>query len=258
MHNTKDFLNKQVQIYNQKGFIELDPICIPHLFTKKQDIEIAGLFAAVFAWGQRTTIINKCKDLMDRMDQVPHQFVLQHSAKDLKRLLNFKHRTFNDTDLLYFVSFLNFWYTQNESLETAFSNHLLPKDINIENALNGFRNTFFSLPDVSLRTMKHIASPNQNSACKRLCMYLRWMVRNDNNGVDFGIWKTINPNQLMIPLDLHVQRTAIQLGLLSRTQSDWKAVLELTKNLSKLDKNDPVKYDYALFGLSVMPNFNQA
>ena len=258
MNNTKDFLNKQVQIYNQPNFIELDPICIPHLFTKKQDIEIAGLFAAVFAWGQRSTIINKCKDLMDRMDHAPHQFVLQHSAKDLKRLLNFKHRTFNDTDLLYFVSFLNFWYTQNESLETAFSNHLLPKDINIENALNGFRNTFFSLPDVSLRTMKHIASPIQNSACKRLCMYLRWMVRNDNNGVDFGIWKNINPSQLMIPLDLHVQRTAIQLGLLSRTQSDWKAVLELTKNLSKLDKNDPVKYDYALFGLSVMPNFNQA
>ena len=124
MNNTKDFLNKQVQIYNQPNFIELDPICIPHLFTKKQDIEIAGLFAAVFAWGQRSTIINKCKDLMDRMDHAPHQFVLQHSAKDLKRLLNFKHRTFNDTDLLYFVSFLNFWYTQNESLETAFSNHL--------------------------------------------------------------------------------------------------------------------------------------
>ncbi len=257
MNNTKDFLNKQVQIYNQKGFIELDPICIPHLFTKKQDIEIAGLFAAVFAWGQRTTIINKCTDLMDRMDHAPHQFVLQHSAKDLKRLLNFKHRTFNDTDLLYFISFLNFWYTQNESLETAFSNHLKAKDKTIENALNGFRNLFFSLPDVSLRTMKHIASPIQNSACKRLCMYLRWMVRNDNNGVDFGIWKTIKTSQLMIPLDLHVQRTAIQLGLLSRTQSDWKAVLELTENLRKLDKNDPIKYDYALFGLSVMPNFNQ-
>ncbi|MEI7979228.1 MAG: TIGR02757 family protein [Bacteroidota bacterium] len=251
MLQAKDFLNKQVQIYNQPGFIELDPICIPHLFTKKQDIEIAGLFAAVFAWGQRTTIINKCTDLMNRMDNAPHEFVMHHSSKDLKRLLNFKHRTFNDTDLLYFISFLKFWYNQNESLETAFSNHLKPKDKTIENALNGFRGTFFSLTDVPHRTMKHIASPIQNSACKRLCMYLRWMVRNDNNGVDFGIWKNIKPSQLMIPLDLHVQRTAHKLGLLTRTQSDWKAVEELTKNLRKYDKTDPVKYDFALFGLSV-------
>jgi hypothetical protein len=251
MLQAKDFLNKQVQIYNQPGFIEFDPICIPHLFTKKQDIEIAGLFAAVFAWGQRTTIINKCTDLMNRMDNAPHEFVMHHSSKDLKRLLNFKHRTFNDTDLLYFISFLKFWYNQNESLETAFSNHLKPKDKTIENALNGFRGTFFSLTDVPHRTMKHIASPIQNSACKRLCMYLRWMVRNDNNGVDFGIWKNIKPSQLMIPLDLHVQRTAHKLGLLTRTQSDWKAVEELTKNLRKYDKTDPVKYDFALFGLSV-------
>jgi uncharacterized protein (TIGR02757 family) len=251
MLQAKDFLNKQVQIYNQPGFIEFDPICIPHLFTKKQDIEIAGLFAAVFAWGQRTTIINKCTDLMNRMDNAPHEFVMHHSSKDLKRLLNFKHRTFNDTDLLYFISFLKFWYNQNESLETAFSNHLKPKDKTIENALNGFRGTFFSLTDVPHRTMKHIASPIQNSACKRLCMYLRWMVRNDNNGVDFSIWKNIKPSQLMIPLDLHVQRTAHKLGLLTRTQSDWKAVEELTKNLRKYDKTDPVKYDFALFGLSV-------
>jgi uncharacterized protein (TIGR02757 family) len=251
MLHHKEFLNKQVSIFNQKGFIELDPICIPHLFTKKQDIEIAGLFAAVFAWGQRSTIINKCNDLMARMDNAPHQFVTNHLDKDLKKLLGFKHRTFNDTDLLYFISFLKFWYNQNESLETAFSNNLTPKDKTIENALNGFRDLFFSMPDVPLRTMKHIASPIQNSACKRLCMYLRWMVRNDNNGVDFGIWKNIKPSQLMIPLDIHVQRTAHKLGLLLRTQSDWKAVEELTKNLRKYNKTDPVKYDFALFGLSV-------
>lgn len=255
MFHHKEFLNKQVAIYNQKGFIELDPICIPHLFTKKQDIEIAGLFAAVFAWGQRNTIINKCTNLLARMDNAPHQFVVNHDDKDLKKLLGFKHRTFNDTDLLYFVSFLKHWFNNYESLETAFSKHLKPKDKTIENALNGFRDSFFSLPDVPQRTMKHIASPLQNSACKRLCMYLRWMVRNDNNGVDFGIWQNIKPSQLMMPLDLHVQRTAQKLGLLTRTQSDWKAVEELTDNLRKFDKNDPVKYDYALFGLSIMPDF---
>jgi len=255
MNKTKDFLNNQVSIYNQKGFIALDPICIPHLFTKKQDIEIAGLFAAVFAWGQRNTIINKCTDLLARMNNEPHQFVLNHTNNDLKKLVGFKHRTFTDTDLLYFISFFKFWYSKNDSLETAFSNHLKPKDKTIENALIGFRNLFFSLNDVPQRTFKHISSPMQNSACKRLCMYLRWMIRNDNRGVDFGIWQQIKPSQLMIPLDLHVQRTAQKLGLLTRTQSDWKAVLELTENLRKYDKLDPVKYDYALFGLSVMPDF---
>lgn len=256
MVNIKKELDKQVNIYNQKGFINLDPISIPHLFTKKQDIEISGLFASIFAWGKRNTIINKCTDLLARMDNAPHQFIVNHSTNDLKQLVGFKHRTFNDTDLLYFVSFLNFWYTNNDTLETAFSIHLKPHDKSIETALNGFRNTFFSLNDLPNRTLKHISSPMQNSACKRLCMYLRWMVRKDNNGVDFGIWQQIKPSQLMIPLDIHVQRTAQQLGLLTRTQSDWKAVQELTNNLKKIDKTDPVKYDYALFGLGAMPIVN--
>jgi uncharacterized protein (TIGR02757 family) len=233
MLQAKDFLNKQVQIYNQPGFIELDPICIPHLFTKKQDIEIAGLFAAVFAWGQRTTIINKCTDLMNRMDNAPHEFVMHHSSKDLKRLLNFKHRTFNDTDLLYFISFLKFWYNQNESLETAFSNHLKPKDKTIENALNGFRGTFFSLTDVPHRTMKHIASPIQNSACKRLCMYLRWMVRKDSAKVDFGIWPSISAAELCLPLDVHTGNVSRKLGLLKRKQNLMKSHL-LSKTTSAL------------------------
>jgi uncharacterized protein (TIGR02757 family) len=248
---SKKYLDKLVLKYNAPEFIPNDPICIPHLFTKQQDIEIMGFFAAIFAWGNRTTIINKCKELIQRMDNSPHDFVLHHSDDDLKRLLGFKHRTFNDTDLLYVLSFFKFWYTNNSSLETAFSSGINKKDTTIEQGLNTFRNTFFSLKDVPDRTKKHVASPQQNSACKRINMYLRWMVRADQQGVDFGIWKQIKTSQLVCPLDVHVQRVAIHLGLLNREQSDWKAAIELTENLKKLDKNDPVKYDFALFGLGV-------
>ncbi len=250
-----EFLNKQYLVYNQPGFIQDDPICIPHLFSKKQDIEIMGFFAAIFAWGQRATIINKCKDLIDRFDNAPYDFIINHSEKDLKKLIAFKHRTFNDTDLLYVVSFFQNWYKQHESLEPAFTQQLKIQDITIENGLNGFREIFFSLDDVPHRTLKHIASPAQHSACKRINMYLRWMVRSDNKGVDFGIWKVIKPSQLICPLDLHVQRVATKLGLLQRTQSDWKAAMELTENLRKLDIKDPVKYDFALFGLGVTDKF---
>lgn len=249
----KAFLDTQVDKYNQFSFIEDDPICIPHQFSLKQDIEIMGLFASVFAWGQRKTIINKCNELSNRMDNRPYDFILNHQDNDLKGLLGFKHRTFTDTDLLYFVSFLNKWYKDNESLEFAFSKHLNPKDKNIEKALTGFRLLFESNDEAPRRTLKHVSSPSQNSACKRLCMYLRWMVRDDDSKVDFGIWKTIKPSQLICPLDLHVQRTAIKFGLLQREQSDWKAALELTDNLKQFDKKDPVKYDFALFGLSIMP-----
>lgn len=249
----KAFLDKQVDKYNQFSFIEDDPICIPHQFSLKQDIEIMGLFASVFAWGQRKTIINKCNELSNRLDNRPYDFILNHQDNDLKGLLGFKHRTFTDTDLLYFVSFLNKWYKDNESLEFAFSKHLNPKDKNIEKALTGFRLLFESNNEAPRRTLKHVSSPSQNSACKRLCMYLRWMVRDDDSKVDFGIWKTIKPSQLICPLDLHVQRTAIKFGLLQREQSDWKAALELTDNLKQFDKKDPVKYDFALFGLSIMP-----
>lgn len=249
----KAFLDTQVDKYNQFSFIEDDPICIPHQFSLKQDIEIMGLFASVFAWGQRKTIINKCNELSNRLDNRPYDFILNHQDNDLKGLLGFKHRTFTDTDLLYFVSFLNKWYKDNESLEFAFSKHLNPKDKNIEKALTGFRLLFESNNEAPRRTLKHVSSPSQNSACKRLCMYLRWMVRDDDSKVDFGIWKTIKPSQLICPLDLHVQRTAIKFGLLQREQSDWKAALELTDNLKQFDKKDPVKYDFALFGLSIMP-----
>jgi len=248
-------LNQKVKQYNHHSFIANDPVSIPHLFTQKQDIEIMGLFAATFAWGQRVTIINKCKELIERIDGKPYEFIIHHTDKDLKRLIGFKHRTFNDTDLLYFVHFLNHWYKKHPSLETAFSNGIKPKDETVENGLNHFRKLFFSLDDAPRRTFKHVASPEQNSACKRINMYLRWMVRKDDKGVDFGIWKNIKTAQLVCPLDVHVQRVATKLGLLQRTQSDWQASLELTQTLKTLDKNDPVKYDFALFSLGVDEHF---
>lgn len=254
-NSIKQLLDKHCRKYNNKSFIEADPVCIPHLFSKQQDIEIMGLFAAVFAWGQRATIINKCKELINRMDGAPYSFIKEHHEKDLKQLNGFKHRTFNDTDLLYFVYFLHHWYKKNPSLEIAFSRGIQQKDSTVENGLNEFRRVFFNLDHVPSRTFKHIASPLQHSACKRLNMYLRWMVRKDSNGVDFGIWKNIHTSQLVCPLDVHVQRVALALGLLQRTQSDWKAAVELTEALRLFDAYDPVKYDFALFGLGVMQKY---
>ena len=254
-HNLKEFLDKKVDEYNQPSFILADPVCIPHLFTNKQDIEIAGFFAAIFAWGNRTTIINKSKELMLLMDNAPHAFCLHHSDNDLRKLLSFKHRTFNPTDLLYFISFFKMHYQNNISLETAFTKWMTKKDINIENALNGFYQYFFSLDDVPKRTMKHIASPAKNATCKRLNMYLRWMVRKDNCGVDLGLWKNISPSQLVIPLDVHVARVARHFKLLHRKTTDWPAALELTNEMKKLDAKDPAKYDFALFALGVLEKF---
>lgn len=248
----KKLLNKKVELYNQPFFIDSDPISIPHSYVKKQDIEIAGFFAAIFAWGSRTTIINKSRELMKLMDDVPYEFILKHQPHDLKRLMHFKHRTFNTTDLLYFISFFHQHYTNFESLETAFTKGLGKKDSNTENALNGFYDYFFSLPDVPERTKKHIAAPKKKSSCKRLNMYLRWMVRKDKYGVDFGIWKNIKPSQLVMPLDVHVIRVAKRLQLLNTKQSDWQAAVELTETLKAFDPKDPVKYDFALFSLGVI------
>ncbi|HEX8459814.1 MAG TPA: TIGR02757 family protein [Segetibacter sp.] len=251
----KDFLDGKVEQYNTKAFIKDDPICIPHLFLKKQDIEIAALFASIFAWGNRTIIIKKCKDLLQRMDNAPHDFIVNHREEDLKVLLGFKHRTFNDTDLLYFVHFLKYHFSANTSLETAFSKGVAKGDETIEAALNYFFNYFFSLEDAPGRTKKHIASPNKKSTCKRLNMFLRWMVRSDKKGVDFGIWKKISPSQLICPIDVHVARVAYRFNLLQRNQIDWQAGLELTEYLRALDPKDPVKYDFALFGLGVIEKF---
>lgn len=284
MLHLKDFLDRKVEQYNQPGFIENDPICIPHQFSVKQDVEIMGFFAAVLAWGQRKTIINKCRELIDRMDGKPYAFIIGHEPDDLKGLLGFKHRTFNDTDLLYFVSFFRAHYERFNSLEDAFlpssmssefredflmegqeeavssqemssnvcyQTELIRPNLKVGDALNRFRAYFFSLPDYPTRTRKHISSPAQKSTCKRLNMFLRWMVRNDLRGVDFGIWKRIRMSELICPCDVHVERVARHLGLITRKQTDWNTAVELTDNLRLLDANDPVKYDFALFGLGV-------
>ena len=253
-NDLKEFLDRKVDLYNQPSFIKDDPIFIPHLFTKKQDIEIAGFFSAIFSWGNRTTIINKSKELIQLMGNTPHEFCLHHTNNDLKKLLAFKHRTFNATDLLYFISFFKMHYKRHSSLEPAFSQWMNKKDPTIENGLNGFYHYFFSLPDIPQRTRKHIASPEKNSSCKRLNMFLRWMVRRDNKGVDFGIWKNISPSQLICPVDVHVARVARQLNILHRKPIDWQTALKLTGYLRTLDKIDPVKYDFALFGTGVMEN----
>lgn len=252
--NLKKILNKKVDLYNQPSFISADPISIPHLFTKQEDIEIAGFFAAIFSWGNRTTIINKSKELMQLMDKAPLDFCMHHTNNDLKKLLAFKHRTFNATDLLYFIEFFKMHYSTNNSLETAFTKWMHKKDETVENGLKGFYHYFFSLPDIPERTRKHIASPEKNSSCKRLNMFLRWMVRHDDRGVDFGIWKNISPAQLICPLDVHVARVSRQLNILQSNKTDWQAALELTAYLRTLDKADPVKYDFALFGTGVMEN----
>jgi uncharacterized protein (TIGR02757 family) len=251
----KIFLNKKVEQYNQPFFIANDPISIPHQFTLKQDIEIAGFFTAILAWGNRKSIINSCNKLMQLMNNQPYQFCLHHSKKDLQKLLNFKHRTFNTTDLLYCIEFFKQHYSKHNSLEIAFTKGMNKKDETIENGLISFHNYFFSLQDYPERTRKHIATPQKKSACKRLNMYLRWMVRNNKTDVDFGLWKNIKPSQLIIPIDVHVSRVAKKLSILNRTQNDWQAATELTSYLKTLDANDPVKYDFALFGLGVMEKF---
>jgi uncharacterized protein (TIGR02757 family) len=247
----KRFLDRKVDEYNQPFFIQNDPVSIPHLFSQKQDIEIAGFFAAIFAWGNRRTIIQKSRELMQLMDMKPYSFCIGHEQQDLQKLLSFKHRTFNATDLLYFVEFFKSHYSRFETLESAF----VGQGGTIEEMLRGFYHYFFSLEHVPPRTKKHIATPERNSTCKRLNMYLRWMVRKDKNGVDFGIWKKISPARLICPIDLHVARVARHFGLLKRKQTDWQAALELTACLRTLDINDPVKYDFALFGLGVMEKF---
>jgi uncharacterized protein (TIGR02757 family) len=246
-----DFLNKKVDEYNQPSFIKDDPVCIPHLFSRPADQEIAGFFAATFAWGNRTTIINKSKELMQLMNMQPHQFCLHHTDNDLKRLLNFKHRTFNATDLLYFVEFFKYHYSTSDSLETAFTKY----GSAVEQMLSGFHRYFFSLEDAPPRTKKHVATPDRGSTCKRLNMFLRWMVRTDDRGVDLGIWKNISPAQLICPVDLHVARVARKFKMLKRQQTDWDAAEELTAELKKLDPNDPVKYDFALFTLGIAERY---
>lgn len=247
----RDFLNEKVLLYNQPNFIESDPIQIPHLFQKKEDIEIAGFLTATIAWGNRKMIINNATRLMQLMDQAPHDFVLNHSANDLKSLSGFVHRTFNGEDVQYFIRSLQHIYKNYGGLEAIFSK--FSDDDNHKRSIHNFKKVFFELPHLG-RTTKHVSDPMKGSASKRINMFLRWMVRRDGVGVDFGLWN-LPMSALSCPLDVHSGSVARKLGLLTRKQNDWKALEELDANLRALDANDPVKYDYALFGLGVFEKF---
>ncbi|MDQ3046902.1 MAG: TIGR02757 family protein [Bacteroidota bacterium] len=244
----KSFLEEKLDKFNRPSFIESDPISIPHQFTKKEDIEISGFLAATIAWGQRVTIINNAKKLIGLMDQAPHDFILNAKEKDLIKLEHFVHRTFNGTDLKFFIRSLQNIYRHEGGLEQAF------KGDDAFSSIMNFRELFFSIP-YPPRSGKHVSNPLANSSAKRLCMFLRWMIRKDKRGVDFGIWSVLKPSQLMCPLDVHSGNVARKLGILIRSQNDWKAVVELTAFLKTLDSKDPVKYDIALFGLGVFEKF---
>ncbi len=250
----KEFLEEKYHVYNNKGFIESDPISVPHQFSKKQDIEIAGFLAATIAWGNRKSIIANATKLVQWMDLSPHEFILKAKPNDLKPFLKFVHRTFNGTDCIFFLSSLKSLYEKHDSLEDVFANGLTSKDTDVKNSILHFRKEFFKIKHPA-RTKKHVSDPSKKSSAKRLCMYLRWMVRNNKAGVDFGIWKRISPSQLCLPLDVHTGNVSRALGLLKRKQNDWQAVEEITRHLREFDADDPIKYDLALFGLGVFEKF---
>lgn len=244
----KELLEEKSERFNSPEFIDTDPIQIPHLFTKKEDIEISGFLAATIAWGQRPTIIKNAMRIVEGMDHAPYDFIMNHEDTDLQRFEKFVHRTFNYSDLIFFITSLKNIYKNHAGLETCFTTS--HQDQNMKNAIKNFRDTFFVTEHME-RSKKHVSDPFRNSACKRINMYLRWMVRPENTGVDFGIWKSISPALLSCPLDVHTGNVARKLGLLTRKQNDWKAVEELDSSLRKFDAEDPVKYDFALFGMGV-------
>jgi len=248
----KEFLDSKVTQYNNLKFIESDPIQIPHQFSIKEDIEIAGFLTATIAWGNRKSIINNAKRLIELLDNVPFDFVMNHEESDLEKLLPFVHRTYNGDDAIQFIKSLKHIYKNHNGLETVFAKHA--ENNSLQTAISKFKTAFFEIDHLE-RTKKHVSDPIKNSAAKRINMFLRWMVRNDNAGVDFGIWKSLSPTQLSCPLDVHSGNVARKLGLLNRKQNDGKALFELDTALRNLDKNDPVKYDFALFGLGVFEGF---
>lgn len=248
----KDFLDCKVVQYNHPRFIESDPIKIPHQFSIKEDIEIAGFLTATIAWGNRKSIINNAKRLMEFLDNSPFDFVMNHTETDLEKLHPFVHRTFNGDDTIQFIKCLRNIYTSHNGLETVFAKHAEKESL--QTSISKFKTVFFEVEHLQ-RTQKHVSDPLKNSAAKRINMFLRWMVRNDKTGVDFGIWNSISPAQLSCPLDVHSGNVARKLGLLTRKQNDAKALLELDTTLRTLDANDPVKYDFALFGLGVFEGF---
>ncbi|HBL74984.1 MAG: TIGR02757 family protein [Bacteroidetes bacterium GWF2_42_66] len=246
-------LEEKVKRYNHPGFITSDPVQIPRRFSKKENIEIAGFLAATIAWGQRPVIIKNAHRLMQGMDNNPYQFLLDTTEADWLHLADFKHRTFNSADLFFFLKSLQNIYKNHGGLEQVFTEGY-QSDQTVFSALTHFRRIFFEI-DSPHRTQKHISDVSKNSSAKRLNMFLRWMVRNDNAGVDFGLWKNVPSSALMLPLDVHTGNISRQLGLLQRTQNDWKAVVEVTSRLAEFDPTDPVKYDFALFGMGVFDNF---
>lgn len=249
----KAFLDEKVIQYNHIKFIESDPIQIPHLFSNKEDIEIIGFLVATIAWGNRKSIIKNGHRLVSIMGNSPYDFVINYNpSRDSKHLEGFVHRTFNQNDLQYFIKALQYIYQQHQGLESIFNTH--KTNNSLQEAIHHFKILFFSLPHLQ-RTQKHVSDPLKNSAAKRINMFLRWMIRQDQTGVDFGIWKSISPSLLSCPLDVHSGNVARKLGLLLRKQNDAKALLELDTSLRKLDPKDPVKYDFALFGLGVFENF---
>lgn len=248
----KDFLESKVEQYNNAKFIESDPIQIPHNFNLKEDIEISGFLTATIAWGNRKSIINNAFKLMQLLDNSPHDFVLNHKKTDLDKLRPFVHRTFNGNDCIQFIKSLQNIYQNHDGLESVFAKNG-EKD-SLQTSISNFKKVFFEKEHLQ-RTKKHVSDPLKNSAAKRINMFLRWMVRDDNAGVDFGIWKTLSSSQLSCPLDVHSGNVARKLGLLKRKQNDAMALKELDTSLRKFDKTDPVKYDFALFGLGVFEGF---
>ncbi|WMI67231.1 TIGR02757 family protein [Mangrovimonas sp. YM274] len=247
-----EFLNEKTLQYNKPNFIDSDPIQIPHSFSQKEDIEISGFLTATIAWGNRKSIINNAKKIIELLGNTPYDFVMHHQEQDLEPLNTFVHRTFNGTDLITFIKALQHIYKTHGGLERLFQEHASP--LSMQKAIHEFKSTFFEIDHLP-RTQKHISDPLKNSAAKRINMYLRWMIRNDNAGVDFGIWKSLSPAQLSCPLDVHSGNVARKLGLLKRKQNDAKALTELDNALRSMDPTDPVKYDYALFGLGVFEKF---
>ncbi|WP_452230294.1 MULTISPECIES: TIGR02757 family protein [unclassified Lacinutrix] len=248
----KEFLDAKVVEYNNVKFIDSDPIQIPHEFFKKEDIEIAGFLTATIAWGNRKSINKNAKRMMQMLDHTPHDFIVNHQESDLEKLEPFVHRTFNGLDFITFVKALQHIYKTHNGLEAVFANHL--ENGSLQKAIHHFKQTFFEIEHLQ-RTQKHVSDPLKGSAAKRINMFLRWMVRNDNAGVDFGVWQSISPSLLSCPLDVHSGNVARKLGILNRKQNDAKALLELDTALRKLDPKDPVKYDFALFGLGVFEGF---
>lgn len=247
--NISSLLNQKVGQYNNIGFIESDPISIPHMFTRKEDIEISGFLTSVISWGRRTAIIKSAHKLMELMDNSPWDFLINSTDKDLKRFEGFVYRTYNSDDCLFMVTALRNIYLRSDSLESI-ATHAFKANNSMIDVITGLRNAILQTPHLK-RSEKHLANPQTGSAAKRINMYLRWMIRQDDAGVDFGIWKDIPQSYLMCPLDVHSGNVARRLGLLTRKQNDWRAVEELTAKLRSFDKDDPVKYDYALFGMGV-------